>query len=102
MHYVRPSDKIVSCLLHGHDDWMRHYSVGQINPSSIFDEGKARLAAACVSPHSNVRFKIRDMSLGTVVRLLSHSNEEQVHCVDKSLSAAGAPGLYKSAEIPSI
>ena len=101
-HYVGPSNEIVDRLLHGHDNRMRHDIIGEINPSCIFDEGKARLAAARVSSHSDVRFKIRDTSLGTVVRLLSHSNEEQVHCVYEPLGATGAASLPKAAKVPNV
>jgi hypothetical protein len=90
---------VIGCVLYRHHDWMRHYFIREINPSCIFDEYKANLQPL-VSPQGDVRFKIMDMFLFAVVHFLSRSNEEQVHYVDKSFSAARAARLPETTEEP--
>ena len=99
-YYIGPRSKIVGRLFHGLDNWMQYYFVGEINPGGVFDKGKAKLGAARVSPQGDVGFKIIGNSFDTVVCLLRQTNEEQVHCVDKPLSAAGATSLLEATEEP--
>ena len=100
MTCVGPGDEVVGGLFHSHDDRVRHDLVGQVDAGSVFDERKAGLAAARISPDGDVRFKIRDAPIGAVVRLFGDGNEEQVHRVDEPLRASRTTGLDEATKVP--
>lgn len=73
---VRPGHQIIGVLIQSLDDRVLDNEIREIDSECIFDQGPARLATRRITPHINVRFKIRNHALIAGSRLDVHGLEK--------------------------